>query len=488
MSCGSTTSGTLFQTSLANASSIAADANGQLIPGSGGGGAATIVTNFTTSGTWTINPNTVFVDIYAWGGGAGGGGGQTDIITNSIAGGNGGGQGYFVYQRFLKSAFTSPVAITVGAGGSGGAGGLIGGGNGADGTDGNDTIIPLNVGQLTAFGGTGGSGGSPSLFYQQANALSSNNSFTNPLIGFQTPFFNLGDPISGTGIASSGGFGGYYLGAFADGLAGGDIQIGSNGIGGQIGKKQILLAGGTFSAADGASGGNGSDGGSIPWMSGGTGGGGGQVSILTNGGNGGDGGLRGASGGGGGAAITGVGAGGNGGNGSRGEVIIVEYLSGASSPTFSSCFLVAITGITGSVTGDGTGYDVLFDTVVFDNNSNITLNSGGKTIFTAPATGIYEFNYTLTFYGNFASPITSTSSAIGLITTSSNYFSGYENPSTVVSSVGPYLTYTWSGIASLTIGDIASINVNLGGGALNVALYGQAGGNYFTTWSGKQIA
>ena len=160
----------------------------------------------------------------------------------------------------------------------------------------------------------------------------------------------------------------------------------------------------------------------------------------------------------------------------------------ASAGGFAPCFLVAITGITGPVTGDGTSYDILFDTIVFDNNSNITLNSGGKTIFTAPATGIYEFSYTILVYGDAASPITSTSSAIGLLTTSSNYFSGYLNPSAMASTVGPYLTYTWTGIAAINIGDIASLNIGLGGGFLNVDLYGQAGGNYFTNWSGKQIA
>lgn len=55
------------------------------------------------------------------------------------------------------------------------------------------------------------------------------------------------------------------------------------------------------------------------------------------------------------------------------------------------CFQVYLTTSATNVTGDGTVYNLLFDTTAFDQGSNITLNSSSKTIFTAPVTGKYLF-------------------------------------------------------------------------------------------------
>ena len=59
--------------------------------------------------------------------------------------------------------------------------------------------------------------------------------------------------------------------------------------------------------------------------------------------------------------------------------------------TTRSAFEVQTSATISNVTGDGTQYNILFDNTVFDLGSNVTLNSGGKTIFTAPKTGIYFF-------------------------------------------------------------------------------------------------
>lgn len=60
VSCGSTTAGKLYQTDLANATSLAADANGVLITGSGGGGGITTLngdSGSATGSTVTLNAN-----------------------------------------------------------------------------------------------------------------------------------------------------------------------------------------------------------------------------------------------------------------------------------------------------------------------------------------------------------------------------------------------------------------------------------------------
>jgi len=59
------------------------------------------------------------------------------------------------------------------------------------------------------------------------------------------------------------------------------------------------------------------------------------------------------------------------------------------------CFQVYVNSNITSVTGNGAVYPILFDTTKFDLNSNITLNSGGKTIFTAPVAGKYLLNFTI---------------------------------------------------------------------------------------------
>lgn len=297
-----------------------------------------IVTTFTANGTWTINLRTVMTDVYAWGGGSGGGGGCVDISANQPGGGNGGGQGSFIYQRFFRSAFTSPVSITVGIGGLGGAGAAITGGNGVNASPGTNTIIPLTIGSLTAFGSPAASGGSPGSVLD-ITTISTDNSFTISILRTSGTVFSPFDlqnsaginnngllDVFGIGIGSGGGTGGPISGSFFPGINGGNILIGAKGRSLSSFFNQIILSGGLGGTIDGSSGSIGSNASTIPWNCGGTGGGGGASSILTNGGNGANAGLRGAGGGGGGAALTGVGAGGNGGNGSRGEVIIIEYL------------------------------------------------------------------------------------------------------------------------------------------------------------------
>ncbi len=45
-----------------------------------------------------------------------------------------------------------------------------------------------------------------------------------------------------------------------------------------------------------------------------------------------------------------------------------------------------------NVTGDGTVYNIIFNTTLFDQNSNFNTSTG---TFTAPVTGLYQFNYTI---------------------------------------------------------------------------------------------
>lgn len=65
--------------------------------------------------------------------------------------------------------------------------------------------------------------------------------------------------------------------------------------------------------------------------------------------------------------------------------------AGVYTNTSQPCFMVYLTTAVPDVSGDTTNYALLYDTTQFDQASNVTLNSGGHTIFTAPVTGKYLF-------------------------------------------------------------------------------------------------
>lgn len=319
------------------------------LKGGGGGGGSTIlsssikITKFTADGTFTKDPHTTLLDVYAWGGGAGGSGGQV-ATSDQSRGGLGGAPGYFVYERFLTSAFAVTSAITIGAGGAGGSGAAIGGGDGSSSSPGGDTIVALAGGiNLKALGAPLSEGGKTT----QKLSKSSSNSFPLGLAELAgiastaSDVLNQGSGsvvnspevnIYGMGIGTAGGSSGTILfNTQIAGSDGGGIFLGTNDNPASPGSvhfnRQLILAGGVGGVADGAAGGNGNASAGLDYICGGTGGGAGASSIIGNGGNGGNGAAPGGGGGAGGAAVTGVGHAGDGGTGARGEVIIIEYLS-----------------------------------------------------------------------------------------------------------------------------------------------------------------
>jgi len=61
------------------------------------------------------------------------------------------------------------------------------------------------------------------------------------------------------------------------------------------------------------------------------------------------------------------------------------YTNNANQPCFSAYLHTSVT----NVTGDGTAYQIIFDTVLFDQASSYNSSTG---VFTAPVAGIYAFN------------------------------------------------------------------------------------------------
>jgi hypothetical protein len=154
--------------------------------------------------------------------------------------------------------------------------------------------------------------------------------------------------------------------------------------------------------------------------------------------------------------------------------------------TGQPCFLVNLNTTLTNKTGNGSLYSVLFDTTTFDLASNITLNSSGKTIFTAPVAGKYFFSTSIS-YNSLTSAMTNTQTRI--VTTANNVINSFLNIGAVKDSSNIY-TVSYSIILPMSSGDIANIDVLIQNGAGNTAgLLGSGSATpQATFWSGYLVA
>jgi hypothetical protein len=282
-----------------------------------------LVTIFTSSGTWNKNPATTCAILIAWGSGGGGGSGRQGTDTSS-SGGGGASSCSFIYTFIDASYLASSEVVTIGGTANGAIGQTSIDTNGILGTQPNTTSFGSSI---TRTVGTNAGG---------AGSTTSGPAGTGP----------VGENIyAKVGVAGGGGTN--ALGVNAPNIIG--LSYISQGGGGgsgansttpqQAGKGSQTLVGSAGTvyvgpAAGGISGGtiNGGTGTSITYpqhgliLGGGGGGGGGGQSTVGGAvaGNGGNGGTPGGSGGGGGGSIDGV-TSGAGGNGARGELWIIEY-------------------------------------------------------------------------------------------------------------------------------------------------------------------
>lgn len=152
--------------------------------------------------------------------------------------------------------------------------------------------------------------------------------------------------------------------------------------------------------------------------------------------------------------------------------------SGILTNTTQPVFLVYLNSSVNNVTGDGTTYSVLFDTTAYDIGGNITLNSAGKTIFTAPVTGTYQFNLSLS-----ATVVLigiSGEVQVTLIGTSSSY----QNSAFPYNYIGG--NFGISTTMKLTAGDTVYANYLANAVSKNIGLVGGAA-PFVTWWSGYLV-
>jgi hypothetical protein len=286
---------------------------------SGAGVGGTKITKFTSSGTWTKDANSAWVQVMVFGGGGGGGSGRQGASTaagGGQGGGTGGGSSFYTAASLLGATET----VTIGAGGTGG---VAQAGNNTDGNIGGaptassfgSNLVTLASGTNaaagtngTASGGIGGTGN-----YSGGNG-GGNGTLT---VG------GTGQPSNATlmTVASGGGGGGGDTATARAGGAGGDIIM--------FNAAPTIIAGGAGGVETGTiNGGAGLPGlqaGQGGYLGGSGGGGGGGQKSGGVAGNGGAGGIPCAGGGGGGGSINGTNSG-AGGAGGRGEIWVVEYL------------------------------------------------------------------------------------------------------------------------------------------------------------------
>jgi len=127
------------------------------------------------------------------------------------------------------------------------------------------------------------------------------------------------------------------------------------------------------------------------------------------------------------------------------------------STTFPA-FLAQLTSTQTDVTGDGTNYQVIFATTMFDQGSNFNTSTG---VFTAPITGLYVFCSFITMGVTDAS---FTSMNYSLVTTARTYVSSIQNVGAMRSSAN-VCTVNFPGLlVKMTAGDTAYMTINIGGG------------------------
>ena len=162
-----------------------------------------------------------------------------------------------------------------------------------------------------------------------------------------------------------------------------------------------------------------------------------------------------------------------------GKLNLGSALTNAKQP----CFNVSLTVGVGNITGNGNVYKVLFDTINFDQASNITLNSSGNTIFTAPVTG----KYYLEFDGVMENVSAAMSVASALITTTSGGVQTYLTNIGITKDGNNNSGFSVNGVLNMSVGDTAYCSLFAFNGAGNTINLGGFS-NQITNFSGYLVA
>lgn len=133
-------------------------------------------------------------------------------------------------------------------------------------------------------------------------------------------------------------------------------------------------------------------------------------------------------------------------------------------------FNVGVAAPIPNVTGNGTIYTVVYDTVKFDRGSNL---SGGTTTFTAPVDGVYWFTFDVLFTNVQASHTVGEIRIVGGGDWVDVFSPANER------NANDEVNRKISVLMSLTASDTVSTRVQISNGPLNVGIFGGAGHCFF---------
>lgn len=134
-----------------------------------------------------------------------------------------------------------------------------------------------------------------------------------------------------------------------------------------------------------------------------------------------------------------------------------------------------------TVTGDGTDYTIAFNSTLFNNGTNYSTSTYA---FTAPVTGNYQFNLSVS-----CSALNTTNSSVNINLNHSNgnfYRIASDNFTSTTYGAGAAAQWCGSMIIPMTAADTINAHVIIGGSATkNVKLGGLEAGTFYTShWSG----
>jgi hypothetical protein len=142
----------------------------------------------------------------------------------------------------------------------------------------------------------------------------------------------------------------------------------------------------------------------------------------------------------------------------------------------TSCFNAYLSSIQSNVTGDNTSYQIVFDTLLFDDNSDYNTSTG---VFTAPVTGKYLFSTTVLGQNL----VESNQPSVFIVTSARTYY--YANNGHAFEGNN---LFSYTVIADMTENDTAHVIFNVYNGTKTVNVYGDETNNPRTFFSGYQVA
>ena len=158
-------------------------------------------------------------------------------------------------------------------------------------------------------------------------------------------------------------------------------------------------------------------------------------------------------------------------------ITIAQTTAPAAACNFTAYLAASVT----NATGDGTNYDIVFGSTVA--NVGAAYNTGTGT-FTAPNTGLYHFDYSITIQSLL---VGHTNLQVLLQGSVNQYSSLIVNPYIMQNASGN-LQLTGSVTIPMTAADTMKVRLSIAGSTKTVTVYGQALTGVYTWFTGYQVA